>query len=118
MTGKTSLSTAYHIERSVASRRGLLEYLCACKSCRGSKVLKVDTVARHQRLHGRDPYFQYPVLVRENDQMSEIVNFPKLESEIIIFSLTFYEKRNNIIMDAVLNNKDEYADVPFCIVLV
>ena len=63
MRRRGRLSAAYHIERSIAIRQGLPEYLCACQNCRGARVRKVETVARHHRLHGRDPYLQYPVLV-------------------------------------------------------
>ena len=63
MSSKATLSATYHIERSIASRQGLAEYLCACKDCRGSRVLKVDTVARHHRIRGRDPYLKYLILV-------------------------------------------------------
>ena len=56
-------SAAYHIERSIATRLKLTEYPCACTRCRGARVKKIEIVARHHRLHGRDRYLIYPVMV-------------------------------------------------------
>ena len=55
---------AYHIERSIASREGLTQYPCACRACCGVRVRKFDTIARHHRKNGRDPFLPYPVIVR------------------------------------------------------
>ena len=57
------LCVAYHIERSIANRLGLPEYPCACSECRGARVQKVETIARHHMQNGRDPYLIYPVMV-------------------------------------------------------
>lgn len=57
------LCAAYHIERGIANRLGFPEYPCACNRCRGAEIRKVDTIARHHRTHGRDPYLLYPVMV-------------------------------------------------------
>ena len=57
------LCAAYHIERSLAQRLGLPEYPCACNRCRGARIKKVYTVARHHISYGRDPYLVYPVMV-------------------------------------------------------
>ena len=44
------LCAAYHIKRSLATRLGLPEYPCACTRCRGARIKKVHTVARHGKL--------------------------------------------------------------------
>ena len=67
------LSAAYHIERSIAHRMGLPEYPCACNRCRGAIIKKVETVARHHSIHGRDPYLVYPVMVGKTLDLSCIV---------------------------------------------
>ena len=64
---------AYHIERSIATRLGLLEYPCACTRCRGARIKKIEMVARHHRLHGRDRYLLYPVLVNLNVGTTDMV---------------------------------------------
>lgn len=67
------LSAAYHIERSIAHRLGLPEYPCACNRCRGAVIKKVETVARHHSIHGRDPYLVYPVMVGQYIEISVIL---------------------------------------------
>ena len=59
----TRHGAAYRIERSIAARMGCTEYICACRQCRGARVRRVETIARHHRQHGRDPFLPYPVLV-------------------------------------------------------
>lgn len=70
------LSAAYHIERSIAHRLGLPEYPCACNRCRGAIIKKVETVARHHSIHGRDPYLVYPVMVGKYIEISVILESP------------------------------------------
>lgn len=57
------LGAAYYIERAIALREGLLEYPCACTRCRGARIWKVQTMARHHKAVGRNPFLSYPVLV-------------------------------------------------------
>lgn len=67
------LSAAYHIERSLAARLGLPEYPCACDRCRGARIKKVHTVAKHHIAYGRDPYLIYPVMVSVDTQNLYVV---------------------------------------------
>lgn len=62
-TMSPSPCVAYHIERSIANRLGLVQYPCACTRCRGGRVKKVEVIARHHNRHGRDPYLIYPTMV-------------------------------------------------------
>lgn len=72
------LCTAYHMERSIAQRLGLPEYPCACNRCRGARIKKVETVARHHSAYGRDPYLIYPVMVSKNTQeQKRKIQFPE-----------------------------------------
>ena len=54
---------AYHIERSIAISEGLTQYPCACRLCCGARTRRFDTIARHHRKNGRDPFLPYPVIV-------------------------------------------------------
>jgi hypothetical protein len=67
------LCAAYHIERSIAQRLGLPEYPCACNRCRGARIKKCDTVARHHTTYGRDPYLLYPVMVSKHTEGENVV---------------------------------------------
>ena len=79
------LGSAYHLERSTASRLGLSEYPCACNRCRGGRHRKVEIVARHHRIYGRDPYLKWLVIVSPLDLhefalVDGIVRFQKFMS--------------------------------------
>ena len=56
-------SAAYHIERSIATRLELTEYPCTYTCCRVARVKKIEIVVRHHRLHGRDRFLIYYVMV-------------------------------------------------------
>ncbi|KAG0575331.1 hypothetical protein KC19_VG337500 [Ceratodon purpureus] len=56
------LVPAFHIERSIANRSRLPEYLCACSTCKGGRIRKVETIAKHHRLYGRDRSLPHPIL--------------------------------------------------------
>ncbi|KAG0592135.1 hypothetical protein KC19_1G228000, partial [Ceratodon purpureus] len=63
------LAPAYHIERSICLRLGLIEYPCACQKCRGGRIRRVLTVAKHHRKYGRDPFLSYPVLTVDGQNL-------------------------------------------------
>lgn len=57
------LGEAYHIERALAARQGILRYPCGCEKCHGFKTQLVLTVEKHHRKYGRDITLDEPLLV-------------------------------------------------------
>lgn len=57
------LGAAYHSERAIAQRLGLVRYPCGCIRCHGGIHQRTETVAKHHRKYGRDPHMRHPLLV-------------------------------------------------------
>jgi hypothetical protein len=44
-------------------QQGLTPYECPCTCCHGGRQQIGSTIKKHLRLHGQDPFFQWPMVV-------------------------------------------------------
>jgi hypothetical protein len=53
----------FEVENLEANWQGLTSYECPCMCYHGARTQIRSTIKRHSRQHGRDPYFQCPMVV-------------------------------------------------------
>jgi hypothetical protein len=55
--------TLFEAEDLEAIQQGLTSYACPCMCCHGAWINLSNTIKRHMRQYGHDPYFQWPMVV-------------------------------------------------------